>query len=416
MRTLLLFFVAVFPAAAGAAEFGDLPAPAQVEAALASNVDVQTAQSNVGLEQANKRKWDSGNYEFNLRAGSAQRRIIDSGQRLKEWDVSLERPLRLPNKMLIDGDIGAASVAGAEYALGDARHEASRALLHLWFNWQRELAQLGQWRQQVDILQQQIQVTEKRVQAGDAPHMELNLAQAAAAQALVSQQQARVRTQVAANELQRMFPALVLPVRNEAAEPQAITQDLPYWKDRMMEDNHALGMARENSRIQHLLAQRSRADRMPDPTVGVRYSSEMSGNERVAGVYVSIPLSFGVRGATAQGAAYQAEIASEREAAVRHQLDSDIASTYAQAVGNFQTWQQAHEAASNMQRNAGLVARAYSLGESSLSDVLNARRLALESSLSETVARLDANEARYRLLLDTHMLWPLEAHQVPAGQ
>jgi outer membrane protein TolC len=63
-----------------------------------------------------------------------------------------------------------------------------------------------------------------------------------------------------------------------------------------------------------------------------------------------------------------------------------------------------------VRENADLVARAYSLGESSLSDVLSARRLALESSLTATLMQLDANEARYRLLLDAHLLWPLETH------
>ena len=90
---------------------------------------------------------------------------------------------------------------------------------------------------------------------------------------------------------------------------------------------------------------------------------------------------------------------------------------YNQSVGNFITWQQAHDAATGMRENADLIARAYTLGERSLSDVLAARRLALESSLAETVAQMDANEARYRLILDAHMLWPLEheAHTGGAG-
>ena len=58
-----------------------------------------------------------------------------------------------------------------------------------------------------------------------------------------------------------------------------------------------------------------------------------------------------------------------------------------------------------MRSNAELVAKAYSLGESSLPYSLSARRFALESSLAEILAQLDANEARYRLLLDAHLLW-----------
>jgi len=58
-----------------------------------------------------------------------------------------------------------------------------------------------------------------------------------------------------------------------------------------------------------------------------------------------------------------------------------------------------------LRHNADLVARAYSLCESSLDTTLISRRQALEATLAETLARLDANESRYRLLLDAHQLW-----------
>ena len=92
---------------------------------------------------------------------------------------------------------------------------------------------------------------------------------------------------------------------------------------------------------------------------------------------------------------------------VKRRLEGDIYAVHTQTVSSFATWQQAHEAAQAIRSNAELVGKAYSLGESSLSDSLTARRLALESSLAENLVQLDANEARYRLLLDAHQLWPL---------
>jgi len=68
------------------------------------------------------------------------------------------------------------------------------------------------------------------------------------------------------------------------------------------------------------------------------------------------------------------------------------------------------EASRSVSANAELVARAYSLGESNVTDVLTVRRLALESGLAASVAQLDANEARYRLLLDAHQLWQKDDH------
>lgn len=418
MKQISLLFLFLLPASAFAEEaaYPDLPPPPQVEAALKSNVNVMTAETGIQLERANQERWEAGSHEFSVRAGTARRNVVNTEQKLREWDVALERPIRLPNKMKIDYDIGEAGVSRAEFALGDARHEAGRVLLRLWFNWQRERAQASQWQQQVEILQQQAKMTEKRLQAGDAPKMEQNQAQAAVAQATVALQQAKVRSGLAANELIRQFPDLVLPQQPGSAVPQAVEHDYAYWKTRVFETNHELGMVESDSRIQLLLAQRSRADRLADPTIGLRYSNEMGGNERVTGVYMVVPFSFGVRGAIAEGARYQAEIAAEREAAVKRRLESDVASAYAQGAGSYETWRQAHEAAGGIRQNAELMARAYSLGESSLSDVLTARRLALESSLAETVAQLDANEARYRLLLDAHMLWPLEEKENAGDQ
>lgn len=413
MNKLLFVVTTLFAnsAFADGATYPDLPPPAQIESALRSNVNVMTAETGLHLEQSNQRKWDAGNHEFNLRAGSAQRRIANTGQKLKEWDVALERPIRLPNKMMIDSDIGEEGVARAEYALGDARHEAGRALLHLWFNWQREHAQAGQWQQQVDILRKQAEMTEKRLLAGDIPKMELNQARAAVAQAEVSLQQARMRSELAASELRRQFPALTLPQQPGSSEPRPIEHDLAYWKKLILDDNHQLGMAHADTRIQELLAQRSSADRLPDPTVGVRYSSEMGGNEKVTGVYLTVPLSFGLRGATAESAGYQAEIAAERETSIRQQIENDIYSAYTQAAASYAAWRQARDAAASVRQNAELMARAYSLGESGLPDVLTARRLALESSLAETMAQFDANESHYRLLLDAHQLWAQEPNE-----
>lgn len=410
MKSLLLTLTTLLslPVFADETARPDLPPLIQVNAALSSNINVLTAETGVKLEQSNQRQWEAGNHEFNLRAGSAQRHVVNSGLQLKEWDIALERPVRLFGKSRLDSDIGAEVVARAEYALGDARHEAGRTLLHLWFNWQREQAQLEQWQRQVEILKQQAQMTEKRLLAGDVPRMELNQAQAAIAQAEVSQQQAQTRSELAAVELRRQFPALVLPQHPGTAEPQPLDHNLDYWESRFLSDNHRLGMAHSDSRIQQLLAQRSRADRLPDPTLGVRYSSEMGGNERVTGVYLTVPFSLGLRAAKAEGLGYQAEIAAEREASVKQQLQNDIYGTYTQATGSYAAWRQAHAAAISTRQNAELVARAYSLGENGLPEVLNSRRLALESSLAETVARFDANETRYRLLLDTHQLWPLE--------
>ena len=397
-----------------AADFAmpDLPPAAQVDVALSQHINVRTAESGIGIEQANQRKWNSGSYEFNLRAGSSKRDISATGERRREWDVAIERPLRLINKVMLDSDIGTESVHRAEYALGDARHEAARLLLYKWFNWQRVQIQVKLWQQQVDILTQQVGITEKRMRAGDAPKMELNQMQAAKAQAGVSLQQASLRGKLAASELKRPFPELMLPAEVVLAAPQPIEHTLDYWQEKVMDDNHEFGLVQSESRVQQLLAQRQSAERIPDPTIGLRYSSEQAGQEKVAGVYFSVPLSFGLRGANAEVARHQADIAHANEIATLRRLEGDVYAAYTQAVNNYLIWQQAQEVSRSVSANAELVARAYSLGESSVADVLTARRLALESGLAASVAQLDANEARYRLLLDAHQMWALDEHHI----
>jgi len=72
------------------------------------------------------------------------------------------------------------------------------------------------------------------------------------------------------------------------------------------------------------------------------------------------------------------------------------------------SWQASRHAGERLGRAAEMTARAYQLGEGSLSDLLTARRLANEAQLASRLAQLDALELRYRLLLDAHRLWDLD--------
>jgi outer membrane protein TolC len=412
VSAIFFFLVCVLPCYATESEYIDLPPLSQVSEAINNHINVLNAVTGIKIEQGNQRKWQSGNYEFNVRAGTAKRRIGLPDQVMNEWDVTIERPLRLPNKILIDDNIGDEVVNRAEQALGDAYHETGRLLLHLWFNWQREQAQANQWQQQVDILKQQASTTEKRFQAGDAPKMELNQAQAAVSQASVGLQQAKLRTQLVGAELTRQFPSINLTPNQLFSMPILIEHDFNYWKEQILDHNHEIELAQSEKRIQQMLAKRSMADRIPDPTVGLRYSNEMGGNEKVTGLYFSIPISFGLRNANSQHEEYLAEIANNREVATRRRLEVDAYAAHTQAINSYETWKQAQHAADSMRKNAELVTRAYTLGESSLLDTLTARRLALEATLTENVAQLDANETRYRLLLDAHQFWQIDGHDL----
>lgn len=411
--SLPLAALLLLPPVIGAEEMPDLPPSIQVEQALTQHLRVLEAEKNLNIELANQKIRDSGTHEFNLRAGSAQRQIASTGQQLKEWDVSLERPFRLLNKIALDRDIGAASVAAARAGLDDARHEASRNLLQLWFDLSRAHAQSEIWAQQHQSLQQQRDIVEKRYRAGDAPRMELNQAEAVAAQAAMMLTQQQLNEQLVASTFKASFPQISTAALPKAGAPQAISGTSAEWRQRILAENHELEMMHEQARTQVLLAARSRADRLADPTLGIRHSNEMGGNEKVNGVYISLPFSFGQRGAMAMAATQQAEAAQERAAFVQRRLESDIESVWMRANSAFQRWSQASHAAEIAMHNAELTRKAYQLGELALTDTLNAGRLAMDAQLAERLARLDANEARYRLLLDAHALWQFSHLDTP---
>lgn len=399
------------PATAEFKDHPDLPPLVQVTAAMTNYPTVLAAKSGIKVGEANRTRLQAGPYEVGVRLGTARRRVEDPFQRLAEWDVGVERPLRLPGKARIDAELGDQGVAQAGLAYGDALHEAGRTLLKMWFAWVREHAQVRQWQNQAAVLMEQLETVNKRMRAGDAPQLEAGMAEAALAQAESSLKQAESRERVAANDITLRFSGIALPPQPPLVAPQPLEQGLDYWREQILQHNHELGLARAEAKRAQLVAARAGADTTPDPTVGIRYSSELGGAERVAGLSIVIPFPGQARSAVAAAAQAQTEAAAQREATVVRKLNAEAANNFAQARAAYESWQSMRTVAERIQRNAELMGRAYSLGETGLLDVLTARRQAIETQLTTTLAQLDAAEARYRLLLDAHQLWPLDVDE-----
>jgi hypothetical protein len=395
-------------------EHRDLPAVKQVQLALAQDPRVLGAKSRIQFEESNRTRLDVGVYEFNVRAGIAQRRTDLQGN-FQEWDVGLERALRLPNKGRLDRDLGAQGVAVAALSAGDAMHESGRMLLRLWFDWVRESGQQALWRRQTELARQQQSVVGKRVRAGDAAKMELNLADATAAQAQSAWLQAQTRESAARQAITRMYPAIVVPANALLLEPQPVSEGLDYWTERVLAHNHELAAARAEVKRRETLANRAHADRLPDPAVGVRHSSELGGQERVTGVYVLVPIPGRGRSALAHAADTQIDAARQHEADVLRRVETEIRQSYTTATGTFDAWSQLRQAAEGLRRHVELALRSYQLGESGLADVITARRIAIDAEQAALQAEVEAAHSRYRLLLDAHMLWPLDANEAMDG-
>lgn len=393
-------------------DYPDLPPLQMVMKSMAINPTVLGAQAGIKAEQANQSRLEAGSYEYSVRLGSQQRTVYtDPSQRFHEWDIALERPFRLPGKATIDSELGSQGVAQAKLAHGDALHESGRALLKTWFVWVREHYQAKQWTEQVALLNNQLGIVNKRIKAGDAPRLEGLLAEAAVAQAESALQQARLREQIANTDLTQRFPGIVTPDNVQVTTPQPLPNDFAYWRDQILQHNHELGLARGDTKHWQLMASRTQADRIPDPSVGIRYANERGGEEHLVGLSLSIPLPGQARRAASDNMLAYSEVAAQKEAGTLARLNAETANSFASARAAYESWQKSRDAAERIKSTADLMARAYSLGEAGLSDVLTARRQAIETELNATMAQIDAAENRYRLMLDAHQLWPLDVDE-----
>lgn len=389
----------------------NLPPAEAVARVLREAPSIRAAAAQLRVEEANRSRLEAGPHEWALRLGGQKLRTLPANaaeQSFNEWNAALERPIRLPGKGALDAEIGAAGVAVAETGLGDARHELSRSLLADWFSWLRERAAAAQWQAQLALLVTQDQAVQRRQQLGDAARLEGIQSAAARAQAEAQLVQARARERTAEENLRRRYPGLPLIAPAQLAEPLTVSGQESEWIAAQLAHNHELAMAEGEAQRARLLAERARSERLPDPTVGVQFSRERAGEEKVLGAYISIPLPGGARRAAAEAGLAHAEQRAEAAAAIRRRLTAEAAALYHAALAAQPAWQAAEAAARGLQHSAELTARAYQLGEGSLPEVLAARRLAHEGELAARQARLDALERRYRLLLDAHQLWDLD--------
>lgn len=407
----ILAVCAGFAAPAQAGPPADLPPLAAVEQALAAHPMVRAAQAQMRGAQAEHGVLQAGEHEFDLNL-TTQRRSLSGGPDYTEYGVAIERALRLPAKSRLDDEIGRKGVAAAEERIGDARHESARQLIALWYAARQAGLEAGLWRRQADLLRQEQAIVEKRMQRGDAARLELLQAEAALAQALSQGSAAAAREQAALADLAARYPELPAP-DSQVATPEVPAGDAALWRDRTLEHNHELLAVQRALEKAQLQTRRAEANRTPDPTLGLHFANEQGGNDRIIGLSLRLPLPGEGRRGQAQVRLAEAQALAEMEAATRRRLSAESGANWQRAVAGVASWQRLEDAAQAVGRYADLARRAHELGEMGLSETLLAQRTALEAQLAAGTARLAANEAIARLLLDAHQLWPLRDEHEP---
>ena len=370
--------------------------------------DPRVAAARAGLAVAREESniLERSPYEWTAKA-FGQRRSIDTGAQYREWNVGVERAIRLPGKGTADRNMGKATIEESEARYGEAMHESAKDLMSLWIDWLasergRELAAAN-----LQAVQDNVMAVDKRSRAGDASRLDLNLANAELAEQKRQNNDAQTQATAAWARISVRFPG-IQPLRIALPSPLLIAEDARQWRERIMGESDVLKLTQTQLRIAQAQAEHARASLTADPTLGVYSTSEVGGRERLMGVSISIPLVGGLRDSRSAKALAAVEVARQAVELTQRELETEIATAFVTARGLYESLQMANEGARAMQENAKLVQRAYALGEGDLQSLLLARRQATAAENSALQAQVGALKSYYGLLTDAHFIWDLE--------
>ncbi|MGC5887300.1 TolC family protein [Ralstonia pseudosolanacearum] len=386
-----------------------LPAENAVREAVAQSPDVLAAEARRDAVLARAEGIRVGTAETVVRAIGQGRQVRDPSERHAEGQIALERPLRLWGKAQADGQLADAAAEAGQLAVKDARHEASRQILALWF----AAVRAGQARQTAQenakAAADLAALAARRVQLGDASRLDGELAAADRARAQAALAMAVAAEQVAQAELEARFPGLGRPAFDTDTALPALPQDPPdRLRTQYIQDSHEYRLAMAEEAQAQQMVKRADLDRRPDPTVGMFVTVERGGAERIMGVSVAMPIGSAHRRSAAVAAAADAETAARRRLGAERRLAAEFDVLYGNLQGKRASARAQMEAATLQKSASDRATRAYRAGESGLTELLAARRNLAEAQLAERLARVDLLEADSRLQLDLHRMWDFD--------
>lgn len=383
----------------------DLPSTVQAVAWIDKDPAVVEARRALAAAGHGAAVMAAGPHEWTAKA-STQRRSVGGVGNSTEWSVGIERGIRIGGKAGLDRQLGEVDVQIGRARVGEARHEAARALSDLWLDWMAAHSAQALLKEQLSFAETNLAAVDKRKRAGDASALDVSIAQIDLAEVRRQAHQADSTLVKARAKLMLRFPeaALKPAALSDPAEPMWPEER---WRERIVAEADPLKIAEGQLRRAELAASRTRADKMADPTVGVFTASEAFRNERVIGISVSIPFGGPARESRLQQSLQEAEVARAALDRARQGIAIEIAEAHADAVGGVERWRIAERGAEAARESARLTQRAYTLGELDLQSLLLVRRQSLEALRAAGVARAEALRWNYRLLIDAHLIWDL---------
>ena len=383
----------------------DLPPAELARAAIEQEPSVVKARYALEAAGHAGRRIAASPYEWSVGV-DGQRRRYDTGGNSNEWTARIERPIRIGGKAELDQGLGDATERIARVELAQARHEAARALADLWIDWLATIQARELAKEQLGFAESSASAVAGRRKAGDASLLDLNAAQADAAEARRQFDAVQAQEAKAILRLRARFPFLVMEPRS-LSEPVELDMEEVQWRERVLAESETLRIMQESLKRAELTADRARADRIPDPTVGIYTASEARRSERIVGVSVSIPLGGTYRRETMQEALKQVDVTRAELERQRKEVDLAIAETINDARTALRRWRLAEQSAQMARENARLGQRGYALGEGDLQSLLLLRRQSVDAVGASLSSRIEALKARNRLLVDAHLIWGL---------
>ena len=383
----------------------DLPPAELARAAIEQEPSVVKARYALEAAGHAGRRIAASPYEWSVGV-DGQRRRYDTGGNSNEWTARIERPIRIGGKAELDQGLGDATERIARVELAQARHEAARALADLWIDWLATIQARELAKEQLGFAESSASAVAGRRKAGDASLLDLNAAQADAAEARRQFDAVQAQEAKAILRLRARFPSLVMEPRS-LSEPVELDMEEVQWRERVLAESETLRIMQESLKRAELTADRARADRIPDPTVGIYTASEARRSERIVGVSVSIPLAGTYRRETMQEALKQVDVTRAELERQRKEVDLAIAETINDARTALRRWRLAEQSAQMARENARLGQRGYALGEGDLQSLLLLRRQSVDAVGASLSSRIEALKARNRLLVDAHLIWGL---------
>ncbi|MGE5089773.1 MAG: TolC family protein [Candidatus Levyibacteriota bacterium] len=383
-----------------------LPPDQLVERAIADAPLSRSAARQQDQAAAEARVLERGPYETELTVIPQQRRV-DGGTNYRELEAQLTRRVRLPGKQRMDGEIGALGSHVAGLRLADAHHQGARLLLRDWMAWLRQAERARLVAEQLELMAQDRDAIATRVRHGDAAQRDLDLADAGLARLRADSLAAGAMRDEAQRVLQGEFPQLPLPQRVPEIPVPAPLADPASWTQRIVARSHEIAATDAEALRRQRVAERAHADRVPDPSFGLRYLDERGGSERALGLVFSIPLGSSARSDRAAAEQAAAAAAGADAEAMRRRIALDAELLVQGAAAMQAQWQQLAQARKAAEAAAARSRRAYVLGEAAISEWIAAQRQAQDLALAELDTRAGAVEGWLRVEVDSHELWHL---------